>query len=289
MQLVTSIKALQEIVHQWRQQGQRIAFVPTMGNLHAGHIKLVTEARTKAKADRVIVSIFVNPTQFAVGEDFETYPRTPKEDEATLAAAKTDLLFLPAVNEVYHNNAITMVSVAELSGLHCGESRPQHFDGVATIVTKLFNIVQADVAVFGEKDFQQFLIVKTIVQDLNIPLEIISVATERESDGLAMSSRNSFLTQQQRVIAPMLYQSLCNARDAVLAKKMSLLAIEKQQQEHLKKLGFEVDYFSICRSIDLQDATDKDTELVILAAATLGKPRLIDNIYFLRPSYIIKS
>jgi pantoate--beta-alanine ligase len=254
-----------------------------MGNLHAGHIKLVTEARIKAEADRVIVSIFVNPTQFAVGEDFETYPRTPKEDEATLAAAKTDLLFLPAVNEVYHNNAITMVSVAELSGLHCGKSRPQHFDGVATIVTKLFNIVQADVAVFGEKDFQQFLIVKAIVQDLNIPLEIISVATERESNGLAMSSRNSFLTQQQRVIAPMLYQSLCNARDAILAKKMSLLAIEKQQQEHLKKLGFDVDYFSICRSTDLQDARDKDTELVILAAATLGKPRLIDNIYFLRP------
>jgi pantoate--beta-alanine ligase len=280
MQTVTSIKALREIVQQWRNEGQRIAFVPTMGNLHAGHIKLVTEARANAEADRVIVSIFVNPTQFGVGEDFDTYPRTQIEDEKKLAAANTDLIFLPAVDEIYHQNAKTVVSVSELSKLHCGKNRPQHFDGVATIVTKLFNIVQPDIAVFGEKDFQQLRVIIAIVQDLNIPLEIIAVATTRAPDGLAMSSRNGYLTKQQRVIAPNLYQSLCKARDAVLTKKLSLRAIEQQQQEYLKNLGFKLDYFSICRATDLLQATDKDIDLVILVAAKLGKPRLIDNVHF---------
>lgn len=282
MQTVTSIIALREIVQQWRKEGQRIAFVPTMGNLHAGHIKLVTEAKTNAEADKIIVSIFVNPTQFGVGEDFETYPRTQIEDEKKLAAVKTDLIFLPAVDEIYHQNAKTVVSVAELSKLHCGKSRPKHFDGVATIVTKLFNIVQPDIAVFGEKDFQQLRVIKVIVRDLNIPLKIISVTTTREPDGLAMSSRNAYLTPQQRDIAPKLYQSLCIARDAVLRKKLRLRTIEQQQQAYLKNLGFKLEYFSICRATDLLQATEKDADLVILVAAILGKPRLIDNVYFSR-------
>jgi len=280
MQTVTSIQTLRDIVQKWRKQGQRIALVPTMGNLHAGHIKLVTEA--SKKAERVIVSVFINPTQFGVGEDFDSYPRTQSEDKKKLESIDTDLLFLPAVDEVYKKNAKTVVSVAELSNQHCGKSRPHHFDGVATIVTKLFNMVQPDIAFFGEKDFQQLLIIKALVQDLNIPLEIMAVTTERESDGLAMSSRNGFLTRQQRLIAPKLYESLCNARDAVLAKKLSLPAIEQQQRENLIKLGFKVDYFSICGAKDLLEAIEQDEELLILVAAKLGKSRLIDNIHFSR-------
>ncbi len=280
MQKVISIKTLREIVRQWRQQGERIAFVPTMGNLHAGHIRLVTEARKKA--DRVVVSIFVNPTQFGIGEDFENYPRTEFEDELKLKAVATDLLFFPSVNEIYQKDATTVVSVGDLSKSYCGASRPGHFDGVATIVAKLFNMMQPDVAVFGEKDFQQLAVIRKVVQDLNIPVEIFGVVTEREPDGLAMSSRNGYLTKQERLIAPELYKSLCDARKIVMSKSHDLRTIEWQQKEHLEKLGFKVDYFSICKSNDLQQATDSDVELVILVAAKLGKPRLIDNVYFSR-------
>ncbi len=279
MQKVTTIKALRAIIKGWRQQGDSIAFVPTMGNLHLGHIKLVTEAKTKA--DKVVVSIFVNPTQFGVGEDFETYPKTEVEDVTKLQSVETDLLFLPAVSEIYHPKTNTVVSVLELSKLHCGASRPGHFDGVATIVTKLFNSVQPDVAVFGEKDYQQLILIRNMSHDLNIPIEIVGVATEREDDGLAMSSRNSYLTEPNRLIAAELYQSLCTARESVLLNKLSLRSIEQQQQCYLEKLGFEVDYFSICRQSDLYPATD-ETELAILVAAKLGKPRLIDNICFSR-------
>ncbi|MFW5444127.1 MAG: pantoate--beta-alanine ligase [Methylococcaceae bacterium] len=276
MQKVTTVKALRQVIQQWRSQGDRIAFVPTMGNLHAGHIKLVSEAKTTS--DRVVVSIFVNPTQFGEGEDFGSYPRTAVEDEAKLTAAATDLLFLPTVDEMYPGNSNTVVSVVELSTYHCGATRAGHFDGVATIVTKLFNMVQPDVAAFGEKDFQQLVLIRTMVQDLNIPVQVFGVATERETDGLAMSSRNGYLTKQQRLIAPELYKALCKAREAVLSNKLSLRAIEQRQQNHLQALGFDVDYFSICRSNDLQQAQRHDNEVVILAAAKLGKPRLIDNV-----------
>ena len=278
MQKVTSIESLRKIIKQWRQQGQSIAFVPTMGNLHAGHIKLVTEAGKKA--DKVVVSIFVNPTQFGEGEDFESYPRTESEDARKLQVACTDLLFLPAVAEMYPDNASTVVSVAGVSVNHCGASRPGHFDGVATVVSKLFNMVQPDFACFGEKDFQQLSIIRRMVRDLNIPLEIVAVATEREDDGLAMSSRNGYLTAQQRLIAPMLYQSLCRARASMLQGVLNISDIEQQQRMFLKETGFDVDYFSICRSDDLQPASNNDRKLVILAAAKLGKPRLIDNICF---------
>lgn len=279
MQKITTIKALREVVRAWRAQGERIAFVPTMGNLHAGHIKLVAEARTIA--DRVVVSIFVNPTQFGIGEDFASYPRTVVEDEEKLTSVKTDLLFLPAVNEIYAKHNDTVVSVVELSRLHCGASRPGHFDGVATIVSKLFNMVQPDVAVFGEKDYQQLILIRNMSLDLNIPVEIVGVATEREPDGLAMSSRNSYLTEKNRIIAAELYQSLSKARASVLSGIHDLRFIEQQQQKYLHRLGFIVDYFSICRQSDLQLATD-EAELAILVAAKLGKPRLIDNICFSR-------
>lgn len=276
MQKATTIKELVGVVKQWRAQGKSVAFVPTMGNLHAGHIKLVTEARIKA--DKTVVSIFVNPTQFGQGEDFESYPRTEQEDENKLMAAGIDLLFLPTVEEVYPQKIKTVISVTGLSTKLCGANRMGHFDGVATVVTKLFNMVQADMAFFGEKDFQQLSVIRALVEDLNIPIEIIAVATEREVDGLAMSSRNGYLTEQQRVIAPELYRSLCNARLDVLSKKHQLRSIERRHQTNLEGLGFKVDYFSICRAEDLQQANDGESELIILVAATLGKPRLIDNL-----------
>ncbi len=278
MQKVTTISELRARVSQWRQQGQSIAFVPTMGNLHAGHIKLVSEARKKA--DKVIVSIFVNPSQFGVGDDFESYPRTELADEEKLNKATADLLFLPSVFEIYSDKVKTTVSVEGLSAIHCGAHRAGHFDGVATIVSKLFNIVQPDMAIFGEKDFQQLTVIRQMVRDLNMPVEVFGIATERERDGLALSSRNGYLTSEQRKEAPKLYQALSQARVAVLQGDMGFQFIENKYKKELQVASFEVDYFSICKTADLELATENDNELVILAAAKLGKPRLIDNIFF---------
>jgi pantoate--beta-alanine ligase len=250
-----------------------------MGNLHAGHLALVNEA--KKKADRVVVSIFVNPTQFGVGEDFETYPRTEREDQQKLDAIGTDLLFQPAVSEVYAPDAKTVVSVAGLSEWYCGAFRPGHFDGVATVVCKLFNMVQPDVALFGLKDFQQLTVIHAMVKDLDIPVEIIGVETLREASGLAMSSRNGYLTAEEKTVAAKLYQALCAARDAVLAGQ-AYQEIERAALQFLQESGFRPDYFSVCRASDLQKAGADDVELVLLVAARLGKTRLIDNIYFSR-------
>ncbi len=280
MLTITTIAKLQHSVKSWRNQGLSIAFVPTMGNLHDGHIELVRQA--VERADKVVVSIFVNPTQFGVGEDFSSYPRTEQEDAAKLLAAKADLLFLPAVAEMYPQTQTVTVSVPELSAIHCGEFRSGHFDGVATVVTKLLNIVQPDMALFGEKDFQQLAVIKQLVAQLNSPVKIITVPTIRETDGLAMSSRNTYLTAEQRAMAPSLYQSLLAARDAALASTADFQFIQQQQIHFLQQKGFEVDYFSICRAVDLQAAQATDQDLVILAAAKLGKPRLIDNILFCR-------
>jgi pantoate--beta-alanine ligase len=278
MQKVTGIAELKKIVAQWRVQGRSIAFVPTMGNLHAGHIKLVAEA--KKKADKVIVSIFVNPTQFGEGEDFESYPRTEQADQEKLKQAFADLLFLPAVFEMYPNSSTTTISVGELATIHCGAHRAGHFDGVATIVSKLFNMVRPDMAMFGAKDFQQLAVIRKMVQDLNIPVVIFAVVTERESDGLAMSSRNGYLTEHQRTVAPKLYQALCQAREKVLLGLLDFQAIEQQQKQDLQQVGFQVDYFSICKADNLQVATENDEQLVILVAAKLGVPRLIDYVSF---------
>jgi len=278
MIIVNSISNLRSIISAWKQKGLSVALVPTMGNLHAGHLKLVNIA--KQKADKVVVSIFVNPTQFGVNEDFANYPRTEHEDQLKLAKENTDLLFLPSVTDIYTSNALTTVTVSGLSDIYCGAFRPGHFSGVATIVCKLFNLAQPDVAVFGLKDFQQFTVIQTMIRDFNFPIELIGVNTERESNGLAMSSRNNYLTNQEKQIAPQLYQSLCHAQAAILKGQQCFADIEQQALLSLKTAGFTTDYFTICCSDDLSPATKQDKNIVILAAAKLGKTRLIDNIYF---------
>ena len=280
MHIVNTQSALRKTVREWRLAGLTVALVPTMGNLHAGHLALVHEAQKKA--DRVVVSIFVNPTQFGVGEDFETYPRTEREDQQKLSAASADLLFQPPVLEVYAPDAKTIVSVKDLSEWHCGASRPGHFNGVATIVCKLFNMVQPDIALFGLKDFQQLTVIRTMVRDLNMTVEIIGVETVREANGLAMSSRNGYLTMEEKQIATKLYQSLGVARDAVLARQLPYQEIERKAMLFLQGSGFHPDFFSVCRVNDLKKASTDDVELVLLAAAKLGKTRLIDNICFSR-------
>lgn len=278
MQIVTSVAALRDVIRQWRQAGYSVGFVPTMGNLHAGHIKLVSTARQQA--DKVVVSIFVNPTQFGPNEDFANYPRTEQQDQEKLLASGADLLFLPSVTEIYPQATQTGISVSGLSALHCGASRPGHFDGVALVVCKLLNMVQPDLLLLGEKDFQQLTLIRQMVADLNIPVSVQGVATVREDDGLAMSSRNGYLSEQQRQQAPKLYQALCAARDDILAGYDDYPAVAEKQRQNLQQAGFAVDYFSICRSADLLPAYASDSNLLILAAARLGKTRLIDNLYF---------
>jgi len=280
MRIVDTVSELRDAVRAWHSAGQSVALVPTMGNLHAGHLTLVNEAQKKA--DRVVVSIFVNPTQFGVGEDFETYPRTEREDREKLDASGADLLFQPAVSEVYTADAKTVVSVTGLSEWYCGASRPGHFAGVATVVCKLFNMVQPDVALFGLKDFQQLTVIRTMVRDLNIPVDIVGVATVREESGLAMSSRNGYLSAEEKTVAAKLYQSLCVARDAVLAGQQSYEEIERRALLFLRESGFQPDYFNVCRMNDLKKAGIDDVELVLLTAARLGKTRLIDNVCFFR-------
>ena len=280
MQTVSSVEALRSQIRQWRQAGLSVAFVPTMGNLHDGHLQLVNHA--KQQADKVVVSIFVNPTQFGPNEDFASYPRTEHQDQQHLVACETDLLFLPSVETLYPKGSQTQISVTGLSTLHCGAHRLGHFDGVALIVCKLLNIVQPNLLLLGEKDFQQLAVIRSMVADLNIPVSIQGVATVRESDGLAMSSRNGYLSEQQREIAPQLYQALISARDAILAGNPDFQAISDQQIQALQQAGFSVDYFNICRSNDLAPADNHDRDLVILVAARLGKTRLIDNVYFVR-------
>ena len=270
------IASLRRQVKQWQLAGERVALVPTMGNLHAGHLQLVSAA--KAQADRVIVSIFVNPTQFGEGEDFSSYPRTLDADIEKLHTLAVDIAFVPDTEEMYPGIGVTEVSVSQVSENHCGAARPGHFNGVATVVCKLFNIVQPDSAFFGEKDFQQLAVIRAMVADLNSPVEIISVPTFRESDGLAMSSRNGYLTEEQRNKAPKLYQSLCMAKQAIVAKQLSYSEIENKTIDLLTEQGFRPDYFSICRRRDLQVATTEDRQLIILLAARLGKTRLIDNV-----------
>ena len=278
MRIVNTVFELRAAIKTWRMEGASVAFVPTMGNLHAGHLQLVNLAQKKA--DRVIVSIFVNPTQFGAGEDFETYPRTEREDREKLEAGNADLLFQPSVADIYTPDAKTTVTVTGLSDLYCGASRPGHFSGVATVVCKLFNLVQPDIALFGHKDFQQLSVIKTMVRDLNIPVEIIGVDTVREPSGLALSSRNGYLTDDERRVAPKLYHALCVARDAILAGNQTYADIEQQALQFLQQAGFQPDYFSVCRSSDLKKAVAEDRDLILLTAARLSKTRLIDNIYF---------
>ena len=276
---VHTLKAMHATLCGWRREGLHVAFVPTMGNLHYGHMTLVETARQRG--DRVVVSIFVNPTQFGPTEDYLTYPNTPDADFAKLEEMGVDLLFAPTVDEMYPgdhgHHARTVVQVPELSDILCGAHRPGHFTGVATVVNKLFNIVQPDVAVFGTKDFQQLAVIRRMVWELSMPVEIVGAPIARESDGLAMSSRNVYLTAAERRTAAELYRALCTARDALLAGD-GVLAVEAAGHNRLEELGFRPDYFTVRRAEDLQSPQAEDRDLVILVAAWLGKARLIDNL-----------
>lgn len=276
------IDALRRQVQRWRKADDSIALVPTMGNLHPGHLKLVEVAMEMA--DRVVVSIFVNPMQFGESEDFAAYPRTMEEDTESLTALGTDLLFAPAVSDVYpaSSGSQTRVEVPEISDIFCGTSRPGHFVGVATVVCKLFNMVQPDSAVFGEKDFQQLMVIRRMTEDLSFPIRIHGVPTVREEDGLARSSRNGYLTTEERACAPVIYRLLQQAADKIRAGDTNYERIETQAQESLKAEGFRPDYFRVVRARDLAEPSRNDKELVILAAAYLGKARLIDNITLTR-------
>ena len=268
--------SLRAVINEWRDAGSKIALVPTMGNLHTGHLKLVDVA--KSTADKVVVSIFVNPTQFCAGEDFNGYPRTMPGDLQKLQDIKTDLVFAPKISDVDPNMNRTTVELPALAQELCGQFRSGHFTGVTTIVCKLLNMVQPDLAVFGEKDFQQLTMIRMMVGDLNIPVEITGVDTVRETDGLAMSSRNFYLSEFERTNAAKLYQSLCSAKKTIITGNMDFRTIENEQLECLRDTGFKPDYFSIRRIVDLMPATQTDKNLVILVAAYLGKARLIDNV-----------
>jgi pantoate--beta-alanine ligase len=249
-----------------------------MGNLHEGHISLVR--RAQQLADVVVVSIFVNPLQFGANEDLSSYPRTIAADKEKLFAEGVQHLFLPQVEEIYPEgmDCHTKVSVPELGDYHCGASRPGHFNGVSTIVNKLFNIVQPDIAVFGEKDFQQLSIIRKMVRDLCLPVEIVGVATARAEDGLALSSRNGYLNTQQRRLAPTLHRVLQETREAIACGYDSYRELERHARLSLQAAGFEPDYFNICDARDLLEVRQQTEEIVILAAAKLGSTRLIDNV-----------
>jgi pantoate--beta-alanine ligase len=278
MQVVSTISELRRTLATWRRDGERIALVPTMGNLHAGHLSLVTEAQHRA--DRVVATIFVNPMQFGESEDIDAYPRTFDEDRAKLEENQVDLLFCPEVSTLYPvaMEMMTRVEVPGLSDVLCGASRPGHFRGVATVVAKLFNMAQPQVAVFGEKDFQQLAVIRRMVRDLDMSVEVVGVATMREADGLAMSSRNGYLTPAEREIAPTLYATLQMTAEKLQQGEQDLSSLQEKAANVLKNAGFCPGYVSIRRAEDLREPTQDDRDLVVLAAAWLGKARLIDNL-----------
>jgi pantoate--beta-alanine ligase len=278
MKTVNDASALRQQLTDWRAQRQRIALVPTMGNLHEGHLALVRAAR--ARAERVVVSIFVNPTQFVQGEDYDRYPRTPERDVGMLESANTDLLFMPSVAQMYPRGLAdtTRVQVPELDSILCGEFRPGHFTGVATIVCKLFNLVQPDVAVFGDKDFQQLLLIRWMVADLCMPVEILGVPTVRDADGLAKSSRNGYLGAGERQLAPLLYQTLRETAASIGAGEVNYAELEARAMALLGERGFRPQYVAIRAAANLRPAQRGDRDLVLLAAAFLGSTRLIDHL-----------
>ena len=278
MHIVTTIAEARARVRLWRQAGRRTVFVPTMGNLHAGHLSLIEAAR--AHGDHFIASIFVNPMQFGPNEDFAHYPRTPQRDEQMLRDAGCDLMFMPDVAEIYPHGSqrATRVEVPGLSSILCGEFRPGHFSGVTTVVAKLFHIVEPDAAVFGEKDFQQLTIIRRMVTELCMPIDIIAAPTVRDADGLAMSSRNQYLTDAERARAPAVYRALRAAASRLAAGEREYDNIERQGLRALESEGFRVDYFAIKRAEDLGPPTPESRHLVVLTAAHLGKARLIDNV-----------
>jgi pantoate--beta-alanine ligase len=278
LKTVRTIASLRENLRGWRGFGETVALVPTMGNLHAGHLSLVEVARTLA--DRVVVSIFVNPTQFGPGEDFAAYPRTLDRDRRQLTRANVDILFAPPVDEIYPDRERpgTVVSVPGLSGILCGQFRPGHFDGVASVVTRLFNIVQPDSAVFGQKDYQQLLVIRRVQADLHLPVRIVAVPTAREPDGLALSSRNQYLDGAQRATAPGLHRTLADCAGSLRQGSREFAELERRGMDGLVATGFRPDYFAIRNATDLSLPDASSRSLVVLAAGHLGKARLIDNV-----------
>lgn len=262
----------------YRQDGQRIALVPTMGNIHEGHLTLLDKAASVS--DHIVTTIFVNPLQFGPDEDLDRYPRTPEADIASLAARGCDTLFMPSVDTIYPDGLRqqTKVQVAGLTEAHCGESRPGHFDGVTTVVSKLFNLVQPDLAFFGQKDYQQLQVIRKMTMDLCFPVEIIGVPTCREPDGLAMSSRNSYLDSSQRSKAPLLHALLQQVAADIQAGERHYRRLESAAVAELQKAGMHPDYVHICHATTLAPASEDDHSLVILASAYLDDTCLIDNV-----------
>jgi pantoate--beta-alanine ligase len=283
MDTVSTNAAVRERVRAWRREGHRVAFVPTMGNLHAGHVSLIEAARHHG--DRFVASIFVNPMQFGPNEDFAHYPRTPRDDERMLAAAGCDLMFMPDVAEIYPGGSerATRVEVPGLSRILEGELRPGHFEGVTTVVAKLFHIVEPQIAVFGEKDFQQLTIIRRMVAELCMAVEIIAAPTVRDADGLAMSSRNQYLSDAERQLAPGIYATLSAAARRLEAGDVDFASIERAGFTALESAGLRPDYFAIRRAADLAPPAASERELVVLTAARMSKARLIDNIRVTRP------
>ncbi|GGY38722.1 pantothenate synthetase [Bacterioplanes sanyensis] len=277
MRTVHTVKELRQAVRSARTNGNTIGFVPTMGNLHAGHISLIERARQHC--DFVVASVFVNPLQFDDASDLQRYPRTLPDDQAKLEAAQCDLLFAPSVDEMYPNGQpqLSTVHVPAVSEGLCGGSRPGHFDGVATVVTKLFNQVQPDQAFFGQKDWQQVAVIRKMVADLDMPLEIVAVPTARAADGLALSSRNGYLNDSERQRAPVLYQTLQHMAQQ-LQNNQPLTAVIDSGKQHLQDAGLRLDYLEIKRQHDLKQAGANDRDIIILAAVFLGPARLIDNL-----------
>ncbi len=278
MQTTSEIRSLRSQIKAWRQAGLSVAFVPTMGNLHEGHFSLVDKAKTLA--DKVVVSIFVNPMQFGANEDLDAYPRTLVQDQQGLSERGADYLFTPTVETIYPNglDAQSFVDVPGVSMGYCGGSRPGHFRGVATVVTKLFNLVQPDFACFGEKDFQQLQVIKTMVRDLAMPVEVIGVPTQRDVNGLALSSRNGYLSEEQKQQATILFKTLNWMREQIQMGQRDYAALETQAVALIEEQGLKVDYLSLAERNTLQAPTACDQQLVILAAAFLDKVRLIDNL-----------
>lgn len=278
MNTVYDLQNLRRVIADWKHLGYTIAFVPTMGNLHAGHLSLLTEATQRA--DRTVSSIFVNPIQFGKGEDYEHYPSTLEEDSHKLESLGLDLLFAPDLEQLYPAgiDVDTRVTVPELSNILCGKFRPDHFTGVATVVSKLFINVQPDFALFGEKDYQQLLVIRKMTRDLCLPVEIIGMPILREADGLAMSSRNNYLNTEQRQKAPLIYKTLKYAAEQLKRSPGNITELELQGMKTLKESGFKPEYFCVRRVDDLDVPGPKDTQFSILVAAWLGSARLIDNI-----------
>ena len=278
MKVIDSTAALRELIGDWKRSGLSVGFVPTMGNLHDGHLKLVK--RAKAHNDKVIVSIFVNPMQFGKNEDLDAYPRTIEQDKAKLIAEGTDAVFLPSVADMYPAglDAQTFVEVPGISDVLCGASRPGHFRGVATVVSKLFNMVQPDDAFFGEKDFQQLAVIRTMARDLSMAVTIHGVATEREASGLAMSSRNGYLSEEEKATASEIYQAMQRMKVAIEKGNKNFDELEASTVADLEEKGFRNDYVKVVNASTFMPASATDTHLVIVVALFMGKTRLIDNI-----------